>query len=159
MTDTLTHNQATFTPQLYQSFDGALEAFFIQECPQLGGARTRQMLVQAIRQMVEAFFPATTNLRAGQTTWSAVHKDKKRSYGKTILGCPGLLDTLGARGYKHLTPNVSSKPGQPNGPMNRQPVQNQEDGFGLALPEVLWKFPDYCRIQFAVVSRRLKLPA
>ena len=97
MTDTLTHNQATFTPQLYKSFDGALEAFFGQECPHLGGARTRQVLVQSIRQMVEAFFPATTNLRAGQTIWSAVHKDEKSSYGKTITQSrltPVVLDLL-----------------------------------------------------------------
>jgi hypothetical protein len=84
MTDTLTHHPATFTPQLYKSFDGALEAFLRQECPQLGGARTRQVLVHSIRQRVEAFFPATTHLRAGQTLWSAVHKDEKSSYGKTI---------------------------------------------------------------------------
>jgi len=97
MTDTLTHNQATFTPQLYKSFDGALEAFFLQECPQLGGARTRQVLVQSVRQMVEAFFPATTNLRAGQTIWSAVHKDETSSYGKTITQSrltPVILDRL-----------------------------------------------------------------
>ena len=31
MTATLTHNQATFTPQIYKSFDGALDAFFLQE--------------------------------------------------------------------------------------------------------------------------------
>jgi len=97
MTNTLTHNQATFTPQLYKSFDGALDAFFLQECPQLGGARTRQVLVQSVRQMVEAFFPATTNLRAGQTIWSAVHKDEKSSYGKTITQSrltPVVLDLL-----------------------------------------------------------------
>jgi predicted transcriptional regulator len=93
----LSHHQALYTPQLYKCFDGALDAFFHQECPQLGGARTRQVLVQSVRSMVESFFPATSHLRAGQTTWSAVHKDEKSSYGKAISQCrltPVVLNLL-----------------------------------------------------------------
>ena len=40
----MTDNQAVFNPQMYKSFTGALEAFFEQECPQLGGFRTRQVV-------------------------------------------------------------------------------------------------------------------
>ena len=75
---------ATFTPQTFKSFEGALFAFFRQECPQLGGDRTRQVLVQAVHAMVREFFPATDHLGAGQTVWPTVHKDAKGAYGKRI---------------------------------------------------------------------------
>ncbi len=41
---------ATYGPLQFKSFPGALNAFFSSECPQLGGQRTRQVLVQAIVQ-------------------------------------------------------------------------------------------------------------
>jgi hypothetical protein len=34
--------------------------------------------------MVHRFFPATTNLRQGQTTWISVAKNEVSSYGKSI---------------------------------------------------------------------------
>ncbi len=83
-----THNEATYCPQYYKSFEGALEAFFEQECPQLGGLRTRQVLVQVIADMVHQFFPSTDHLNAGQTTWTTVHKDAKCAYGKRISQTP-----------------------------------------------------------------------
>jgi DNA-binding CsgD family transcriptional regulator len=97
MKNTLDHTAATFTPQLYKSFDGALEAFFASECPQIGGIKTRQVLVTAIRNMIDSFFPATNHLRSGQTIWSAVHKHEESSYGKTITKSrltPVILDLL-----------------------------------------------------------------
>jgi hypothetical protein len=75
---------ATYTPQTFKSFEGALFAFFRKECPQLGGDRTRQVLVQAVHAMVREFFPATDHLGAGQTVWPTVHKDAKGAYGKRI---------------------------------------------------------------------------
>lgn len=80
----ITNNQAAFNPQLYKSFQGALEAFFAQECPQLGGFRTRQVLVKTINDMVLQFFPETNHMRPGQISWPTVHKDEKGSYGKSI---------------------------------------------------------------------------
>jgi len=97
MKNELTNAQATYNPQYYKSFDGALESFFTHECPQLGGARTRQILVNAIRQMIGDFFPATDHLSAGQTPWSCVHKDERSSYGKTIRNSkltPVILDLV-----------------------------------------------------------------
>ena len=52
-----THLQATYNPMLFQSFAGALEAFFAQARPQLGGFRTRQVLLQAVLGMVGQFYP------------------------------------------------------------------------------------------------------
>jgi len=81
------HISATFAayePVHYKTFQGALEAFFEQECPQIGGFRTRQTLVNFIHSMVLKFFPETDHLRQGQTVWATVHKDEKGSYGKRI---------------------------------------------------------------------------
>jgi hypothetical protein len=77
-------NEAMFNPQAYKSFSGALEAFFATECPQLGGFRTRQVLVKSISDMVGKFYPETSHMRAGQTLWCTVHKDEFASYGKSM---------------------------------------------------------------------------
>ncbi len=75
---------ASYSPVHYKSFQGALEAFFEQECPQLGGFRTRLTLVDFIYNMVLKFFPETNHLRQGQTVWTTVHKNAKGAYGKSI---------------------------------------------------------------------------
>lgn len=75
---------ATYTPQTFKTFDGALFAFFEQECPQLGGERTRQVLVRCVHDMVRRFFPDTDHLEPGQVVWPTVHKDAKGAYGKRI---------------------------------------------------------------------------
>lgn len=103
-------NQRQFGPQQYKSFEGALFAFFERECPQLGGERTRHVLVQTVAGMVQEFYPQTSHLRPGQTTWVAVHKDARPAYGKSIANTkltPVVLDlvasdeaTLRANGHK-----------------------------------------------------------
>lgn len=88
---------ATYEPQRYKTFQGALEAFFEQECPQLGGARTRMTLVNAVFQMVQRFFPDSTHMKQGQIIWTTVRKDEKGSYGKTIKNSrltPVVLDLI-----------------------------------------------------------------
>ena len=77
-------NQRQFGPQEYKNFDGALFAFFAKECPQLGGERTRRVLVQTIAEMIRAFYPETSHLQPGQTTWVVVHKDAGPAYGRAI---------------------------------------------------------------------------
>lgn len=74
----------TYGPAAQKTFTGALEAFFASEFPQLAGERARRSVVQGIVDMVHRFFPATTNLRQGQTTWISVAKNEMSSYGKTI---------------------------------------------------------------------------
>jgi hypothetical protein len=74
----------TYGPAAQKTFTGALEAFFATEFPQLAGDRARRSVVQGIVEMVHRFFPATSNLRQGQTTWISVAKDEVSSYGKTI---------------------------------------------------------------------------
>ena len=74
----------TYGPAAQKTFTGALEAFFATEFPQLAGDRARRSVVQGIVEMVHRFFPATSHLRQGQTTWISVAKDELASYGKTI---------------------------------------------------------------------------
>lgn len=99
MSSHLENARATFGPQLFKTFEGALNSFMQSECPQLGGLRTRQTLVNAIAELVRAHFPATSHLGQGQIRWTTVHKDEKSSYGKTISQSrltPVVLDLLPA---------------------------------------------------------------
>lgn len=84
MKKNLSFNEYTYTPQTFKNFEGALEAFFHTECPQLGGIKTRQVLVKSILDMVYQFFPETSHMRPGQVVWPTVHKDETSAYGKTI---------------------------------------------------------------------------
>jgi DNA-binding CsgD family transcriptional regulator len=78
---------ATYGPTAQKTFVAALEAFFAQEFPQLAGERARRAIVQGIVGMVDQFYPATSHLRQGQTTWVSIAKDELSSYGKTIAAC------------------------------------------------------------------------
>jgi DNA-binding CsgD family transcriptional regulator len=84
MSTKISHAQATYSPQYYKTFAGALFNFFITECPQIGGDLTRKALVQTILSMVNNFYPETTHLRPGQLMWTTIHRDEKPRYGKKI---------------------------------------------------------------------------
>ncbi len=84
MMGSLQKRAASYTRQHQKSFAGALGAFLQEECPQLGGRRTREVLVASIVKLVDQFYPKTTHLRAGQTPWTTVCKNEKASYGKRI---------------------------------------------------------------------------
>jgi len=79
-----TNLQTAYHPMTFKTFEGALGAFFEKECPQMGGLRTRQVLVQAVKDMVHQFYPKTSHLRQGQVQWVTVDKDETSAYGKTI---------------------------------------------------------------------------
>ena len=88
---------ASFSPQQYKSFEGALSAFFERECPSLGGFMVRKTVVNAVSDMVSLFYPETSHLKPGQTTWVTVAKDEKCSYGKRIQSTrltPVVLDLV-----------------------------------------------------------------
>lgn len=97
MKKTLTSAQATYMPQTYKSFAGALESFLADQCPQIGGSMTRRVLVQGISNMVSKFYPETSHLRQGQIVWPTVHKAEKSSYGKSMRDTeltPVILDLV-----------------------------------------------------------------
>jgi hypothetical protein len=97
MSSQLENARATFGPQQFKTFEGALQALLASECPQLGGLRSRQVIVQVISELVTAHYPAATHMTQGQVRWVAVHKDEKSSYGKTMSESkltPIVLDLL-----------------------------------------------------------------
>ena len=73
-----------FGPLQRKTFSSALSRFFEEQCPQLGGHLTRQVLVNRIQKLVEEFYPPNTHLRMGQVMWPAVDENEKAAYGKTI---------------------------------------------------------------------------
>jgi hypothetical protein len=75
---------ASYAPVAYKSFPGALNAFFENELPALGGSRIRMTIVNAICAMVAKFFPETIHLQPGQTPWVTVSVDSRGAYGKRI---------------------------------------------------------------------------
>ncbi len=81
------HLQAIYGPAAQKTFVSALEAFFAQEFPQQAGERARRAIVQGIVDMVHQFYPATSHLRQGQTTWISIDKSEVSSYGKKIHEC------------------------------------------------------------------------
>jgi len=88
---------STYGPMQHKTFEGALDSFFANEVPQIGGSRTRQLLVQLIQELVGRFYPQTSHLRQGQTQWTAVHKLERASYGKRITQSrltPVILDLV-----------------------------------------------------------------
>jgi hypothetical protein len=75
---------STYGPQVQKTYVGALESFFATELPQLAGDRARRAIVQALVDLTHRYFPATTHLRQGQTTWVSVDKNETSAYGKSM---------------------------------------------------------------------------
>jgi DNA-binding CsgD family transcriptional regulator len=76
--------EAQFGPLQKKTFASALSLFFEQQCPQMGGYLTRQVLVNNIRKLVDEFYPANTHLRMGQIMWPAVDENEQAAYGKSM---------------------------------------------------------------------------
>jgi DNA-binding CsgD family transcriptional regulator len=76
--------EAQFGPLQKKTFAAALDRFFEEQCPQLGGHLTRQVIVNKVQGMVEEFYPPNTHLRMGQVMWPAVDENETAAYGKTI---------------------------------------------------------------------------
>jgi len=76
--------EAQFGPLQKKTFASALSLFFEQQCPQMGGYLTRQVLVNNIQKLVDEFYPANTHLRMGQVMWPAVDENEQAAYGKSM---------------------------------------------------------------------------
>jgi hypothetical protein len=76
--------EAQFGPLQRKTFASALSQFFEEQCPQMGGQLTRELLVNKIQELVEEFYPPNTHLRMGQIMWPAVDENETAAYGKTI---------------------------------------------------------------------------
>ena len=90
----------------------ALNVFFEENCPQLGGDLTRLPVVNEIMKMVEEYMPKTERLRQGQLVWYAVDENETSGYGKKIEKCktkPVILDLLSGEDIDDLMNKVSKK--------------------------------------------------
>jgi len=84
-------------PYLKKGFKSALDWFFQENVPQLGGSLTRAPVVERIYEMVEQYFPSTERLKMGQMIWYAVDEAEKGGYGKSLQNSklrPVILDIL-----------------------------------------------------------------
>lgn len=84
MKSSKTSLQAQLGPLQKKTFGSALSLFLQQQCPQLGGHLTRQVIVNNIQELVDEYYPANSHLRMGQVMWPAVDENEHASYGKTI---------------------------------------------------------------------------
>jgi len=76
--------EAQFGPLQKKTFASALSLFFEQQCPQMGGHLTRQVLVNNIQKLVDQFYPVNSHLRMGQIMWPAVDEKEQAAYGKSM---------------------------------------------------------------------------
>lgn len=76
--------EAQFGPLQKKTFAASLDQFFAEQCPQLGGDLSRQVIVDKVQELVERFYPPHTHLRMGQVMWPAVDENETASYGKSI---------------------------------------------------------------------------
>jgi hypothetical protein len=95
-----------------KSFSSALDTFFAENCPQLGGRLTRGKIVQEIEKLVEIFFPPTNRMKMGQVIWHAIDKDEKAGYGKRIEHCkiqPVVLDLIHASDIEAVIQGIAKR--------------------------------------------------
>ena len=76
--------ESQFGPLQKKTFSSALNRFFEQQCPQLGGHLTREVIVNNVQRLVEEFYPPHSHLRMGQVMWPAVDENETAAYGKSI---------------------------------------------------------------------------
>ena len=76
--------ESQYGPLQKKTFSSALSLFLEEQCPQLGGFLTRQVIVNHIQELVAEFYPTNTHLRMGQVMWPAVDENEQAAYGKTI---------------------------------------------------------------------------
>lgn len=80
-----------------KGFPHALDVFFEENVPQLGGYLTRKAIIDQIVKMIDRYYPKTERLAMGQMIWFAIDKDEKAGYGKRLESCkqvPVILDII-----------------------------------------------------------------
>lgn len=100
------------SPVKKKGFKAALDTFFAQNVPQLGGHLTREAVVNEIIKMIDQYYPKTDRLKMGQMIWFAVHKDETAGYGKKVEACrqqPVILDVIHDADIENLLQGVKKK--------------------------------------------------
>ena len=76
--------EKTYEPVKHKTFESSVTLFLEREFPHLTGPLTRKTFVNALKSIVEKFYPPISNLKSGQMLWVAVSKDETASYGKKM---------------------------------------------------------------------------
>ncbi|MBI5466243.1 MAG: DUF1670 domain-containing protein [Candidatus Kerfeldbacteria bacterium] len=88
--------QSLYEPQAAKTLDTVLRNFLLEQLPGLLGPLTVEVLVEALRELLDKYLPPLTRIKAGQMLWFAVAKDDP-GYGKTMQHTrlvPILLDVV-----------------------------------------------------------------
>lgn len=100
------------SPLKQKGFKSALDVFFEQNVPQLGGHITREAVVLEIIKLVEKYHPKTDRLKMGQMIWFSIHKDETAGYGKKLSSCrqqPVIIDVIHDTDIEDLLQGVKKK--------------------------------------------------
>ncbi len=78
------YNEKVYQPIEHKTFKSALQQFFKDEVPQIGGEMIIELISDKIQDMIDSFYPKTERLSMGQILWFATDEKEKTSYGKSM---------------------------------------------------------------------------
>jgi hypothetical protein len=106
----LNYNERVYQPIAQKTFKNALQQFFKNEVPQIGGDMIIELISDKIQTLVDTFYPKTERLSMGQMLWFAIDEKESPSYGKSITKTkikPVILTVVHPDDIKALKNNCS----------------------------------------------------
>lgn len=80
----LNYNERVYQPIEHKTFKSALQQFFKDEVPQIGGEMIIGLITDKIQNLIDSFYPKTERLSMGQMVWFAIDEKEKPAYGKSM---------------------------------------------------------------------------
>jgi hypothetical protein len=80
----LNYNEKVYQPIEHKTFKSALQQFFKDEVPQIGGEMIIGLISDKIQNLIDSFYTKTERLSMGQMLWFAIDEKEKPSYGKSM---------------------------------------------------------------------------
>jgi len=77
-------NKRILQPIEQKTFKNALQQFFKNEVPQIGGEMISGLISEKIQTLIDTFYPKTERLTMGQMLWFAIDEKETPSYGKSM---------------------------------------------------------------------------
>ncbi len=78
------YTERVYQPIEHKTFKSALQQFFKDEVPQIGGEMIIGLIADKIQNLIDSFYPKTERLSMGQMVWFAIDEKEKPSYGKSM---------------------------------------------------------------------------
>jgi ribosomal protein L12E/L44/L45/RPP1/RPP2 len=95
-----------------KTLNAAMDHFFSENCPQLGGEMTRTPIIKELLKLIEEYMPPTERLKMGQLVWYAIDEKETSGYGKSIEKCkikPVIVNLLEQSDLDDLLAKVPKK--------------------------------------------------